>query len=64
MANSAGVGNVVLTHMVPGPPGAQAEAIFAPRLRSKYDGPVVVAVDLQRFSLGANGAGSGRCRLQ
>ena len=63
MASAAHVGNVVLTHMVPGPPGAQADGIFAPRVRSKYDGPVTVAVDLQRFSLGRR-AGSSRCRLE
>ena len=48
MAAAAGVGKVVLTHLGPGLPPAEAEALFVPSVSAHYRGPVTVARDLQR----------------
>lgn len=49
MAARAGVNGVVLTHLGPAPDQSAAEALFLPRLRSAYGGPVAVARDLGRY---------------
>jgi ribonuclease BN (tRNA processing enzyme) len=49
MADEAGVGAVVLTHLGPAPPPEGADPLFLPGVRSRYRGPVIVAVDLGRY---------------
>lgn len=45
MARTAGVGSVVLTHLVPALPAGEAERVYAARVREGFAGPVVVAED-------------------
>ncbi|MGZ8311489.1 MAG: MBL fold metallo-hydrolase [Allosphingosinicella sp.] len=49
MAAEAGVGGVVLTHLGPAPPPDRADPLFIPGVRTRYQGPVAVAVDLGRY---------------
>lgn len=49
MAKAAGVGRVVLTHLGPAPTAKEATDLFVPGVKAVYDGPVVVAEDLDRF---------------
>ena len=49
MAKAAEVGKVVLTHLGPGPAEEEANKLFLPGVKSAFDGPVVVAEDLERF---------------
>ncbi len=45
MASAARVGEVVLTHLVPAMPAANAERVYAEQVSEGYKGPVVVAED-------------------
>ncbi|HEX8412263.1 MAG TPA: MBL fold metallo-hydrolase [Sphingomicrobium sp.] len=49
MATDAGVGGVVLTHLGPVLDQSAADALFLPKVRTTYKGPVVVAADLGRY---------------
>jgi ribonuclease BN (tRNA processing enzyme) len=49
LAKTADVGEVVLTHLGPGPAQSEADKLFLPGVKSVFDGPVVVAEDLERF---------------
>lgn len=50
-AARAGVGTLVLTHMVPAPTGTEAEAQWVDLAAQHFDGRIVVASDLERIEL-------------
>jgi ribonuclease Z len=48
----AGVGTLVLTHQVPSVPPDQAQALFEAPIARVFDGPIVVAEDGTRMTIG------------
>jgi ribonuclease Z len=51
VASEAGVGHLVLTHMVPAPPNVVARRIFLEGVSEAYDGEVTLGEDGMRFTL-------------
>ena len=49
LASRAGVGKVVLTHLVPGGDGETSTTSYADGVRNRFKGSVTVAADLDRF---------------
>lgn len=49
LATRAGVGRVVLTHLVPAMPADRAETAYVQPVRAHFDGPVEVAEDLGKY---------------
>lgn len=49
LAAAAGVGEVILTHLVPTPDPVHDDARYVERVRATYHGPVVLAEDLGRY---------------
>ncbi len=58
VAEDAGVGLLVLNHLVPGD-GSVASEVFAERAQVGFSGPVVVAEDLHRLSLDPGSCAAG-----
>jgi ribonuclease Z len=59
LAAAAGVGHLVLTHLIPPPATAGAEDAFAADVRAGgYDGPLTVGTDLTTVELSAHRGGS------
>jgi len=53
MAKAAGVGHIVLTHLgIPSGPLAQSASSLLDDVRTRYDGPVDIARDLESFDIG------------
>ena len=52
LALLVGAGTLVLTHQVPSVPPAQAQALFEAPIARVFDGPIVVAEDGTRITIG------------
>jgi len=51
LAVDAKVGTLMLTHLVPGLPPAQAQDLYGPQIEAVYDGAVVVSEDGSTITL-------------